>query len=236
MYVLQLCTTMYNYNKTKGISRDQTTQLNVNKWDWEDKIFRFKIQCHPSSQDPLTTLVLSAEFILVAKSSYVSTWIKELVKGLSPRKLQNTHTRIHCSRDQQNLPLPLMVTVGSARGPVGRKGAQKSIVAGERRRSASHAHELKAALGWLVLIYPRASVFPVLLFRRQGFRSIPAAARLYRAALVLTNYGFLHQSFPPMALLPIVIIPREHGLTNALFSSVIPGSQSSRRTSRRAGH
>ena len=57
-------------------------------------------------------------------------------------------------------PFELVLTAESARGPAGRKGAQKRIVAGERRRSASHAHELKAALGWLVLIYPRASVFP----------------------------------------------------------------------------
>lgn len=109
----------------------------------------------------------------------------------------------------------------------GRKGARKSILAGERRRSASHAHELKAALGWLVLIYPRASVFPVLLFRRQGFRSVPGAARLYRAR---SSPPSMPSSYGPARNNPARTRPNKC----AVFS--IPYSQSSRRTSRRAGH
>jgi len=96
------------------------------------------------------------------------------------------------------------------------------------------------ALGWLVLIYPRASVFPLLLFRRFSWTPPrppfvspiqPSRGVWYLQEMPSSTYlPFL--SLVPLFLLsllapprprryPLVIIPREVGassLTNALFS------------------
>lgn len=80
------------------------------------------------------------------------------------------------------------------------------------------------ALGWLVLIYPRASVFPLLLFRRfsrapdhpcpsrtSSLRSSRGASMRKREKCLLQSATLPPSPLPSARRCPFVIIPRELG-------------------------